>query len=248
MLHFLRNSEIEGIPRFFENFEESRETLLIFELLGGDINSKEVALRDLPRLLEETTRTLASLHLRGFVHFDIRPDNILFVRDSSDSTKTASARLEKSSSVKKASQPSLKWFKKLKLLEEFENSKRPSHMFFGGESNNSKFLKKQTLKNTLSSFSQLNSNSENRKINKQILQKIKLKKSSEKRKNKFKLGDFGLSFNQFNGRLLGFGDNMFLAPELLKSTGRGQKVTIWRSELTFRMTLPSATFILWDFQ
>lgn len=70
--HFLRYSEKKGIPTFIESFEERKETLLVFELLEGDVNSREVRLADLATLLEDVAQTLASLHLRGFVHFDIR--------------------------------------------------------------------------------------------------------------------------------------------------------------------------------
>jgi tRNA A-37 threonylcarbamoyl transferase component Bud32 len=70
--HFLKNSEKRGLPRFIESFEEKKETLLIFELMDGDVNDKQVSLDALPVLLEDVARALASLHLRGFVHFDIR--------------------------------------------------------------------------------------------------------------------------------------------------------------------------------
>jgi serine/threonine protein kinase len=70
---FLRNSEKKGIPQMVESFQESRETLLVFELMEGDITSGKLSLKDLPHIIEDMARVLASLHLRGFVHFDIRP-------------------------------------------------------------------------------------------------------------------------------------------------------------------------------
>jgi tRNA A-37 threonylcarbamoyl transferase component Bud32 len=70
---FLRNSEKKGVPKMIECFQENRETLLIFELLKGDITKSELSLQDLPKIIEDIARVLASLHLRGFVHFDIRP-------------------------------------------------------------------------------------------------------------------------------------------------------------------------------
>ena len=49
---------------------------------------------------------------------------------------------------------------------------------------------------------------------------------NEGQRNTFKLGDYGLSFNKYLGNLLNFGDNKYLAPELLNSSDSHFKVLL----------------------
>ena len=71
---------------------------------------------------------------------------------------------------------------------------------------------------------------------------------SENKKNqtgklRFKLADFGLSFNQSTEGLRGFGDNMYLAPELIKSNSFAEKIDFAKCDI-FALGTTVLKFIL----
>lgn len=80
--------------------------------------------------------------------------------------------------------------------------------------------------NSLTSFNNIIS-SENNIMKKPLFLKKEPKNDiSIKSKFRFKLADFGLTFNQKSQTLRGFGDNFYLAPELLNQSKSSEKVII----------------------
>ena len=218
----LRKSEQVHLPRLVEAFQEKKETLLVFELLEGDITHSKMELRDLPHMLEDVSRALASLHSRGFVHFDIRPENVLFAGKSPLPGKVDSPAMGTSVFNKNNSDPGKMWFKNLKLLEQFDFSDTASGLRSSSQSSRNVGFRKRSPRRRFKRVKKLHSLMEQHYLG-AFFQKQSRRRNSRKI---FKLSDFGLSFNQSFGGLLGFGDNEYLAPELLRNSHSGSQVNM----------------------
>lgn len=218
---FLRKSEAKQLPRLVEVFEESSETLLVFELLAGDLRHSALRLEDLPALLEDVARTLASLHLRGFVHFDIRPDNVLFGPEHPFPGKVDLPPPDGLGFGRENPIASKKWFKKLKLLRQFDFPWRSPGALQKQNSRKGLSFRKQSPRKRMRATRKMHALMEKNYLS-SFFQKPSRRTDSRK---VFKLADFGLCFNQLLGGMLGFGDSTYLAPELLNS-GRGSNFQI----------------------
>lgn len=229
---FLRKSEKKHLPKLVEVFREKKETLLVFELLDGDLTHSKLGLGDLPHLLEDVSRALASLHLRGFVHFDIRPENILYTSEDPFRGKVDCPAKSLATSKNNNYNQIKKWFKNIKLLEQFDFSKRPCGIERASKRSQNVPFRKQSPRKRLQRAKQLHSLMEKNYLG-SFFQKQSAQPSS---RNFFKLCDFGLSFQQSSARLVGFGDNEYLSPELLKPTRPNLQVNhlLVRAEANFQ--------------
>jgi hypothetical protein len=148
-------------------------------------------------------------------------------QNSPESQKSQSSAQISSFSLKK------KWSKKSQLFNKFNFSDRAGQMMFPNDNQKFRFFRKQSPRRKLR-FGKIKFNS---MMDKNLLnmfdRKTNLNKNTEGR-NRFKLGDYGLSFNKFLGNLLNFGDNAYLAPEMLNSSDPHFKVYIFlRQKLIF---------------
>ena len=63
------------IVQIVDGFIENKEMFLISELMDGNLKHNLINISDLEGILLDLSTGLKSLHLNGFVHFDIRPGN-----------------------------------------------------------------------------------------------------------------------------------------------------------------------------
>jgi hypothetical protein len=96
---------------------------------------------------------------------------------------------------------------------------------------------------TSASFDNIFNSKNNNSAKPLFLKKERKNESSLKRNFRFKLGDFGLSFNQKSQGLRGFGDSLYLAPELLKQSKSGEKIDFTKCDI-FSLGLALVKFIL----
>jgi len=123
----------------------------------------------------------------------------------------------KSSSEKQNKTLKKKWFKNQKLFQKFNFFGRESQSLFPDKNQKFRFFRKQTPRKKINkSLKKVNSVMEESLLKIFSQSNATTKDIDNGLNKKFKLGDFGLSFNKFLGNLLNFGDNKYLAPELLK--------------------------------
>jgi hypothetical protein len=131
----------------------------------------------------------------------------------------------KSSSEKQNKTLKKKWFKNQKLFQKFNFFGKESQSLFSDKNQKFRFFRKQIpRKKNNKSLKEVNSFMEESLLKIFSHKNTTTKDIDNTLNKKFKLGDFGLSFNKFLGNLLNFGDNKYLAPELLKAKESKAKV------------------------